>query len=197
MSSESNVVEQIRAVYELRGQESYGVEEVTQLEHALQSAHWAEKSGAAPELIAAALLHDIGHILHSQAMPQECSTNLDDRHEYRAFEWLREHFGLAVADPVRLHVAAKRYLCSVDPDYVHQLTPTSLKSFHDQGGIMSDEELAQFQAEPHFEAAIQVRRWDDLAKDSQAIPPDLKHYLPYLHHVCASGGNRQHDRRSP
>lgn len=162
------IVLRILSVFRQRGGEMYGSEGVTQLEHALQAASLARESCASPQLIAAALVHDIGHILDTESeVPQateEAPKNLDDAHEERGRRWLRDHFGPKVSDPVRLHVAAKRYLCTVEPEYLERLSPTSLQSFHDQGGTMSHEEVQAFESEANCEAALSLRRWDDAAK---------------------------------
>ena len=176
----NSIIPIIIEVFETRGTEAYGSEAVNQLEHALQCASMAVEGGAAPSLVAAALLHDIGHILGEDQLPADDHADLDDRHEARAHPWLLEHFGPAVADPVRLHVAAKRYLCTVDPDYVSALSPTSLKSYHDQGGNMSDAERAAFEAEPHFRDAVTLRRWDDIAKAPGLETPAVTFFVPYL-----------------
>ena len=179
------VVQQIVSVFNQRGSENYGIEPVTQLEHAIQSAELAKHSGAASSLIVAALLHDIGHILGNHPLPDGHSKNYDDKHETSAYGWLREHFGQRVADPVRLHVAAKRYLCTVEPSYCDQLSPTSLKSFHDQGGVMSAEEKAAFEKEAYFEEALRLRRWDDAAKDPDAEIPAIEEFADLLLEVMS------------
>ncbi len=173
-------LETIRSTFEKRGNDSYGVEQVTQLQHALQSAALAVASRASAGQISAALLHDIGHIMHGDALPADSTSNLDDKHESRAYEWIRERFGSAVADPVRLHVAAKRYLCTVDASYAEQLSPTSYKSFVDQGGKMSPAEKQAFEDEPFYLEAVQLRKWDDLAKDPEKEPPPISFFERYL-----------------
>lgn len=172
--------ENIIALYHQRGTEIYGDEKVTQSQHAIQAALLAEREGASDEQILAALLHDIGHILAEDKLPASNDENLDDGHENRAYQWLCEHFGKAIADPIRLHVAAKRYLCTVTPEYSQTLSPTSYKSYLDQGGPMSEEELQQFRHEPFFEQAIALRRWDDLAKDAEMVIPDIAHFAERL-----------------
>ena len=172
--------ENIIALYHQRGTAIYGDEKVTQAAHAIQSAVLAEREGASDEQILAALLHDIGHILAEDKLPASNDENLDDGHENRAYQWLCEHFGKAIADPIRLHVAAKRYLCTVTPEYSQTLSPTSYKSYLDQGGLMSDEELQRFRQEPFFEQAIALRRWDDLAKDAEMVIPDIAHFADRL-----------------
>ena len=171
------IIEQIAHVFGSRGAENYGTEAVTQLQHAVQCATLAVREQAEDTLVTAALLHDIGHILGDQQMPNDLSQNLDDQHERRGYEFLQQHFGPAVADPVRLHVGAKRYLCTTEPAYADQLSPASLKSFHDQGGLMSAGDAAAFRAEPYFRAALRLRRWDDAAKDPHAKPLPLTKFL--------------------
>ncbi|MCA9102251.1 MAG: metal-dependent phosphohydrolase [Planctomycetales bacterium] len=180
-SAITTIVETFRA----RGDGAYGAEAVNQRQHALQSATLASAEGADEHLVAAALLHDLGHLLSEDALPSSVDENLDDAHEHRAYAWLKKHFGRAVADPVRLHVAAKRYLCTVEPGYADTLSPTSLKSFHDQGGTMSDEEREAFEAELFFEQAVALRRWDDRAKEPEQQTEPLEHFVPLLERVLS------------
>lgn len=182
MTKES-IVLFLHQIFNDRGDEMYGRELVTQRQHALQSATLAANETNDPTLIIAALLHDIGHILSEHDFPSDLSENLDDSHEKRAYPWLLENFGSRVADQVRLHVAAKRYLCTVDPTYAQKLSPTSLKSFLDQGGIMSDTELKQFESEPNYKDALQLRRWDDTAKNPDAQTHDLDYFMQFIKKV--------------
>lgn len=181
-----SVIKTIIKTFEERGSGKYGKEDVTQLQHALQSAQLAEEDKAPAELIAAALLHDIGHIIESGDLPQHNDQNLDDKHEERAYDWLKEHFGNPVADPVRLHVVAKRYLCTKDQSYEKALSPTSFESYVDQGGKMNDDEIKTFESEPHYQEALRLRRWDDSAKDKSKETPDINHYTPYLEQCLKS-----------
>ena len=175
-----SAIKTIEQVFQSRGANQYGTEAVTQLEHGLQCAQLAEEAKAKSPLIASALLHDIGHILDPGTAGNPPSDSFDDRHEFRGDAWVKQHFGDQVADPIRLHVAAKRYLCTTDATYEQLLSPTSLKSYHDQGGPMSQEEIAGFEREPHSPEALTLRRWDDLAKDPDRKTPPLPHYLPHL-----------------
>ena len=175
-----SVSAEIVTIFANRGTEAYGSEAVNQLEHALQCAAMAVESGAAATLVSAALLHDIGHILGQEQLPAHDQADLDDLHEERAHPWLMEHFGPAVADPVRLHVAAKRYLCTVEPDYAAQLSPTSLKSYHDQGGPMSHAERIAFESEPYCQDALILRRWDDQGKSPGLSTPEITFFIPFL-----------------
>ncbi|MEM8677903.1 MAG: phosphonate degradation HD-domain oxygenase [Planctomycetota bacterium] len=171
------IPEQIADLFDRRGDSEYGGEAVTQLEHALQCAQLAEQAGASDALVVAALLHDIGHLLHD--LPDDApDEGIDDRHEASGYHFLREHFEEAVSAPVRMHVAAKRYLCTVEAEYLAQLSPPSLLSFELQGGMMDPAELDEFRNSPHWEAAVQLRRWDDAAKSPGAATPSVAHYLP-------------------
>lgn len=173
-------IQTITDVFDNRGNDSYGVEAVTQLQHALQSGLLAEEAGAGTGLVVVSLLHDIGHIFEAESLPESCDENMDDRHEFRANGWLKEQFGPEVADPVRLHVLAKRYLCTADSGHEETLSPTSRKSYHDQGGTMDAEERAAFESEPFFREALELRKWDDLAKDTDKTTPSLEHFHPAL-----------------
>lgn len=176
----SKIIQTIINTFSERGNNKYGAEEVTQLQHALQSALLAEEEQASAELISAALLHDIGHIIESSVLPNHNNQNLDDLHEERAYQWLVEHFGKDVADPVRLHVVAKRYLCTKDETYEKSLSPTSYKSYLDQGGKMNMDEISKFENEPRYQESLRLRRWDDLAKIKSKETPDIEHFIPYL-----------------
>jgi gamma-butyrobetaine dioxygenase len=155
-------------LFEQRGGEAYFGEDVSILEHSLQTAWLAEQAGAEPHLMIAALPHDIGHLL--QRMPEDIAERgVDARHEAIGEEWLRSRFGPEVSEPVRLHVDAKRYLCCVDPADLAQLSPSSLQSLTLQGGPFTAQEAREFERNPHARDAIALRRWDDAAKS-----PDLE-----------------------
>lgn len=168
------VVEEITDLYVRKGDASYG-EGVSLAEHSLQAAWLAEQEGQAPPLIVAALLHDIGHLLHD--FPDDIADRgIDSQHESLASAWLSQHFSPEVSEPVRLHVAAKRFLCAREPAYLTALSPASVQSLHLQGGPMSAEEVKCFVAEPFKDSALQLRRWDDLAKVTGLRTPGFDHY---------------------
>jgi phosphonate degradation associated HDIG domain protein len=177
-----NVIDRIFTLFRTKGNGAYFGEAVTETQHALQCAHRAEQSGAAPELVAAALLHDVGHLLHGLG-EDLAEQGIDGRHEEGGAAWLNHHFEAAVVDPVRLHVAAKRYLCAVEPDYFAGLSEASRRSLLLQGGPMSPEEVRDFEREPWFRCAVAVRRWDDMAKVPGLVVPGLDHYRPCLEAV--------------
>ena len=151
------------SLYSEQGATAYFGESVTTLEHSLQAAHFARKSNASDALIAAALLHDVGHLL-ARAPADVAEWKADARHEVSGARWLASRFGPDVFEPVRLHVPAKRYLCATDPNYAAQLSSASLHTLKLQGGPMSAAEIQAFQAEPYHRAAISLRQWDDSGK---------------------------------
>jgi len=154
------------------------------LEHALQCAQLAEWAHADPELVAAALLHDIGHLFEARTrslgLRTEPAAPFDDGHEQRATHWLRQAFPDEVTEPVRLHVQAKRYLVSFDPRYLEALSARSLHSLSLQGGPMTPLEMRRFELGPHAGAAIKLRIWDDLAMHPGKATPPLSYYLHLL-----------------
>jgi phosphonate degradation associated HDIG domain protein len=172
----AKVVEQILRLFAERGDSDYGGESVNQRQHALQAAHFARTAGASPTLVTAALLHDIGHLLHH--LPDDApEQGVDDRHEELAARWLKRWFGPAVVEPVRLHVPAKRYLCATEPGYLERLSEPSRLSLRLQGGPMSRDEVAAFHAHPECAAAVALRRWDDEAKVPGMVVPPVEAYV--------------------
>ncbi|MGF1482182.1 MAG: phosphonate degradation HD-domain oxygenase [Cyanophyceae cyanobacterium] len=161
-----------------KGHQQYGGEAVSQLEHALQCATLAEAHGASNELITACLLHDFGHLLHNLG-EDAAQQGIDDRHEYRALAYLRQLFPPAVTEPIRLHVAAKRYLCAVDFHYWSSLSLASRYSLVLQGGKFSGKAATVFIKQPYAELAVQLRLWDDRSKRTVATP-DLWHFVPIV-----------------
>jgi gamma-butyrobetaine dioxygenase len=141
-------------------------------EHMLQAGTLAEAADAAGALVAAALLHDIGHLLGEDED--------EDRHGEAGANWLSQWFGAAVTEPVRLHVPAKRYLCAVDTGYFGLLSAESVRTLSLQGGPMTADEVAAFEALPFFRDAVAVRRWDDQAKDPMITPPRFAHFAPLI-----------------
>jgi gamma-butyrobetaine dioxygenase len=152
------------------GARDYLGEAVTIGEHMRQAGALAEAAGADAPLVAAALLHDVGHL----------RSEPDARHGSGGARWLSQWFGPAVTEPVRLHVAAKRYLCATEPGYFGRLSPESVRTLALQGGPMTPEQAAAFEALPHARDAVAVRRWDDEAKDPAVTPPAFAHFEPLL-----------------
>ena len=179
-----NIVDEIFELLNEHGGSLYFGEQVTEREHALQAAHLAELAGASPNLVAAALLHDIGHLLHGLG-EQVAETGVDAKHEDVGAHWLHGRFPEEVVDCVRLHVDSKRYLTAVEPAYLEGLSEASKASLRLQGGPFTREEVTAFEAcEPHFRAALRVRRWDDKAKVVGLDVPPVAHYRPFLESVA-------------
>jgi phosphonate degradation associated HDIG domain protein len=172
-------VQVIADLFASEGAADYLGEAVTQAAHMLQAAALAERAGAPPGLIAAALLHDVGHFTGT-VTGRDLMAGTDNRHSEQGATWLARWFGPEVTEPVRLHVDAKRYLCAIEPGYLAKLSPASVYTLGVQGGPMSDAEVAEFAARPHAADACQVRQWDDQAKDPDGQTPGFGHFAPLL-----------------
>ena len=178
-------IEQLLGLYKTKGARAYEGEGVTQLEHALQSAHLAEQAGAPRELVCAALLHDVGHLLNDRGETPTLR-GIDDLHQYAALPFLRPYFPESVLGPIRLHVDAKRYLCAARPGYHDQLSEDSKRSLQLQGGMFSASEAERFISQAYAAEAVRVRLWDDAAKIVGAATPDLAHFEVALRGVVLS-----------
>jgi gamma-butyrobetaine dioxygenase len=172
------VFDELEALFTGPGAAEYMGEPVTIGVHMRQAGALAEAAGAAPSLVAAALLHDVGHL----------RGETDDRHSQGGADWLAQWFGPEVTEPVRLHVAAKRYLCAVEPDYLARLSQESVRTLGLQGGPMSAGEAAAFEARPYFSDAVRVRRWDDEAKVPEVESPDFGYFSALLTGLAAQPG---------
>jgi gamma-butyrobetaine dioxygenase len=169
----------IGELFASEGLADYLGEPVSQAAHMLQAAALAERDGAGPPLVAAALLHDVGHFTGT-VTGRDLMAGTDDKHSEQGANWLARWFGPEVTEPVRLHVAAKRYLCAAEPGYLARLSPASVYTLGVQGGAMEPGEIAAFLASAYAEDACRVRRWDDSAKDPGAAVPPFAHFAPVL-----------------
>jgi phosphonate degradation associated HDIG domain protein len=169
-------IDDIEIVFARRGAEQYSGEPVTQLEHALQSAALAEAEGADDELVTAAMLHDLGHLLQDLGETPSLR-GVDDVHQYAALPFLRGLFGERVLGGIRLHVDAKRYLCATRPEYHDALSEDSKRSLKLQGGVFDAVQAQAFIAQPGAPDAVRLRLWDDRAKVAGLPTPPLAHYL--------------------
>lgn len=172
-------LDRIAELLTLKAEGKYGLGTINQRQHALQAAWLAEKTGCPEPLIVASLLHDIGHMIHDLG-DNPAKDGVDDRHETRGHAFLTAWFGPEVTEPVRLHVAAKRYLCATETDYFARLSRDSVLSLSLQGGPMSPQEVTAFDAIPHSAAAVQLRRFDEQAKVRNLETPSIQHFLPYV-----------------
>jgi phosphonate degradation associated HDIG domain protein len=170
---------EIAEMLEHRADAQYGLAAVTQKQHALQAAWLAERDGHPAALVAAALLHDVGHLVHDFGQ-DFTDQGIDDRHEELGHAWLAQNFGPEVTEPVRLHVAAQRFLCATEPDYFAKLSPDSVATLALQGGPMSAAEVAEFRANPSCDAAVQLRRYDEQSKVAGLDTPNVAHFMPFV-----------------
>ncbi len=187
------IIAPVDAIAELlrsEGARDYLGEPVTVAAHLLQAGALAEAAGAPPALVAAALLHDVGHLRGADPSVaglsgRELMAGNDNRHGARGAAWLSQWFPAPVTEPVRLHVAAKRYLCTVEPPYFALLSQASVYTLSVQGGPMTAAEAREFAALPYAADAVAVRRWDDQAKDPAAVVPGFEYFRPLLEKLAA------------
>jgi predicted HD phosphohydrolase len=172
-----------------RGTGRYGLSAVNQLEHALQSAALARERDLGDEMVVAALLHDLGHLLVGEDVDL-AAQGIDDKHEETSARILEGLYGRNVAEPVRLHVAAERYLCGVNSDYYDRLSADSCASLALQGGPMSPDEIAAFDRLEHRAAALALRIIDDEAKVGGLATPGLEAYRPLARRLEAAARTR-------
>lgn len=181
------LIELISGIFARAGSRPYRDDAVTMAEHMLQTAALAEGEGAPPHLVAAALLHDVGHFgtdfpendrdgRHTAMLGAEC----DRRHEEAGARLLAPFFTPEVTEPIRLHVAAKRYLCAVEPGYLDKLAAQTAHTLSLQGGPMPPDEVTAFEASVGAEDAVKLRRWDEGAIVPGLATPDFAHYRPLI-----------------
>jgi len=181
-----SVFDEILAIYESRGASAYYGEPVSMTEHGLQAAHFAQAERAPPELVVAALLHDIGHLL--EPVPDDIADwKVDARHEEVGSRWLAARFHAGVAAAVRLHVPAKRYLCATDGRYFAKLSEASVATLILQGGPMSAPETAHFEGERFYREAVRLRHWDDQGKVAGLSTPEFEHYRAMIDGLAIRG----------
>lgn len=185
MPDRAAVIDRLATLFAERGAREYLGEPVSVAEHMLQTAALAEAAGGSDELVVASLLHDIGHLLEPDSA-EALDAGEDRYHENLGCADLAAHFPPAVTEPVRMHVDAKRYLCAIEPAYVHGLSDASRRSLAAQGGPMSPEETRAFAENPHHETALALRRFDDAGKVAGHPVPGFDHYRPVLERVLAA-----------
>lgn len=177
--NDSDLRQELLTIFTGRATRRYGLSAVNQLQHALQAAARAEADGCTPATVLASLLHDVGHMIHTLG-EDPAGRGIDDVHEELGAKWLADRFGPDVCEPVRLHVAAKRYLCATESDYFGKLSPDSVRSLELQGGPMSADEVEAFRKLPFYAEAVRLRRYDEAAKDPRAATPDFDHFLRHV-----------------
>jgi len=187
MATIMSPVDRIAELFNSEGAADYLGEPVTVAAHLLQAGALAEAAGAPEDLVAAALLHDVGHLRGADARAgglersgRDLMAGNDNQHGARGAAWLSAWFPATVTEPIRLHVAAKRYLCAVESSYLGRLSEASVYTLSVQGGPMSEAEALEFEHSPWAADAVAVRRWDDLAKDPGAEVPGFGWFRPLL-----------------
>ena len=179
MPMEENITAHLLNLLKTKGSDlQYGNEDVTQLEHALQCADLTEKNNFPKEIITAALLHDIGHLLYDGKDP--IHKGKDDYHENLGADYLSQYFGDQVTLPIRAHVDSKRYLSTVEDGYYDLLSEGSKKSLEVQGGPFSKEQANDFINKPFMKQAVEIRRFDDQAKVLNKKTSELFHFRQYV-----------------
>jgi len=179
---ENDVIDRLADIFLRRGSDSYLGEAVTISEHMLQAAALAQGEGADDSLIAAALLHDVGHYVEESNAYSPTDT-FDKRHDVVGSQFLAPYFDQRIVTAVRLHVAAKRYLCATRPEYLSMLSAASVHTLELQGGSMSPSEVVEFEGNVGFRDAVRVRMWDDQAKVPGVLTPSFNDFVPLLRQV--------------
>lgn len=171
-------VDEVLQLYRQWGHERYD-EEVAQLDHALQTAALARRAGARDPIVAAALLHDVGHLLALR-------DGIAGPHERTGPAHLAPLLPASVTTAIALHVDAKRYLCATDAAYAERLSAGSVRSLRRQGGPMTTAERAAFERQPGWDDAVALRRWDDGGKLDDADVDGLDAYETLLRELACS-----------
>ena len=182
MPHPSTVANTIADLFAGPGASAYLGEDVTIAQHMLQAAALADTAGAGDEVIAAALLHDIGHL----SQPNADSDDWHREHDRAGARFLAPLFEPLVAEPVGLHVAAKRYLCAIEDDYHARLSPASVHTLALQGGPMTPAECRAFEGHPAAEVAVSVRRFDEGAKALGRDVPRIDTYRALIARLVAA-----------
>ncbi len=179
-NSLSHAVQQLFAPLKAAQEQEYIGEPISQLEHALQCAYWAQKAQAPDEVILAALFHDLGHLVASHDTPQMDGLGVL-KHEQVGAQYL-QRWGTSsrLADLVLRHVDAKRYLCYKNPNYLNRLSSASLGTLRWQGGPMDAQEAQNFSQLSDHKYILALRSWDERAKDPHFQAPGLGDYRPLL-----------------
>lgn len=177
-------VEETMAIFAARGGEFHG-EVIDQRSHALQCAELAQAAGAADLLVAAALLHDIGHLIAARDQGRRGDLAVDDdHHESVGARWVAPRFGRSTAQAIALHVVAKRYQCTIDPAYAASLSPASVQTLRAQGGLLDVEAISRFEHHPGCSDARALRTWDEAAKDPERTTGGIEQFVPLLERLA-------------
>ncbi len=179
--SATTATEEIMQLFEQYGNNDYDGEPVSQTSHMVQCGMLAMQANADTELVLGAFLHDIGHLLGHRQHAADMGGFGSVNHEGIGAGFLRSKgFGERVCAVVDGHVAAKRYLVATDKSYAARLSPASMETLRWQGGPMTEEEVTAFKNHPYFTEIIQVRLWDESAKDYNAVLLPLSMFKKFI-----------------
>ncbi|SFE47735.1 phosphonate degradation HD-domain oxygenase [Thermoflexibacter ruber] len=170
-------IHEVFILFDKYGKEDYIGEPISQIEHACQSAQLAEEEGFDEEVILAAFFHDIGHLCAKEGIFESMDGYGVKRHEQIGADFLRSKgFSEKTARLVENHVQAKRYLTFKYPTYYQALSEASKKTLEFQGGKMTEMEATNFENDTLFSLSIQMRTWDEKAKEIGVALPELNKY---------------------
>ena len=186
--SSKNIVKFLKEIFEQCGHLEYLGEQVTMSEHMRQSAFLAEKKGYKEDIVVAALLHDIGHFV-SELGSFKINDEYDRLHEEAGAHFLEKYFPTIISDCVRFHVAAKRYLCAIKPEYLNTLSEASIHSLKLQGGPMNKIEVKKFNQNVNLDEIIKVRYLDDAGKLVGEDTPNFDYFAPMILRLVNSHNN--------
>ena len=159
------------------GSNEYAGEKITQLQHMVQAAQLAKNGGYDDEIVLAAFLHDIGHICAAAYIHDDMNGFGVMNHEKIGASFLRKRgFGERLVMLVENHVSAKRYLTFKYPEYFDGLSEASKNTLVFQGGKMDVAEALSFEQDELFEEFIQMRQWDELAKEENIPLQPLQYF---------------------
>lgn len=168
------------ALFTVSKDRSYIGEPISQLEHALQAAHFATAAKVSEEEILAALLHDIGHLLDGDPLGHQGAFGIRDHEKVGARFLKTKGAPDMVCELVQSHVQTKRYLVFKSKNYRLKLSPASLSTFLLQGGPMTPQEAQKFERDPLFRAKVALRNFDDRSKVVGLEVAPLSTYEPLL-----------------
>jgi phosphonate degradation associated HDIG domain protein len=189
----ATVLDSLFSLYAKYGHSDYIGEPVSQIEHMCQAAQLAMEEGADDETILAAFFHDVGHLCE-HIMPVEKMDNVGivDHESIGQNYLLQLGFSPKIGKLVAGHVQAKRYLTWKHPEYLQKLSPASLETLKHQGGVMTNDEAIAFENDPLFIQHIQMRKWDDQAKQVGLPLTDLEFFKHMaLRHLLQQNPNEK------
>lgn len=166
------IADEILKLYEQYGAAEYAGEKISQSEHMTQAAELAIKDGQDDEVVLAAFLHDIGHLLPVEDKAESMNGyGTVDHEKVGAYYLSNVGFSEKICRLIQSHVAAKRYLTFKYPEYYERLSDASRQTLIYQGGKMKEYEALAFEDDELFPLYIKMRQWDEAAKEVEFKSP--------------------------